>query len=157
MIRSKAPRRPSRLGGLIALMRPPRRLILACWSSLVAAASGTPRSETHRHAPVVMPRATVRSPSIAPFRAEERVSEPLPALSSRDTVSPASDGLPDVKKAFTSLAVGDEYVERQRAASWARYDEALQNYLDWVRLGADFACDVWFDPPQRPTGPRPKA
>jgi hypothetical protein len=50
----------------------------------------------------------------------------------------------------------DDYIEAQRARVWAAYDEALQDYLDWIRFGADFACDVPFDPPQRPCCPRPK-
>jgi hypothetical protein len=52
--------------------------------------------------------------------------------------------------------MGDEYTEAQRAQVWATYDEAFQDYLDWIRLGADFACDVHIDPPQRPNCPRPR-
>ena len=50
----------------------------------------------------------------------------------------------------------DDYIEAQHTRVWAAYDEAFQDYLDWIRLGADFACDICFDPPQRPTCPRPK-
>jgi len=48
-----------------------------------------------------------------------------------------------------------ERVEADRGRAWAAYDEAMQDYLDWIRLAGDFGCDVPFDPPTRPNCPRP--